>query len=238
MYLFYSSEDIGQIHVLDEQESRHVVKALRLRKGDALHLTDGKGNLYLAKIIDDHIKACAVEVVSQCEDTSLLPYHLHIAIAPTKNSDRLEWFVEKAVEIGISHITTLICEHSERISIKRERIERLMISAMKQSLRTELPAFTGGVCFADFVKQQGNRYTQKYIAYCGTLEKEPPLLKTVCMPKTDALVLIGPEGDFSQNEVALSIEHGFEPVSLGKSRLRTETAALLACAGVRIINDY
>jgi 16S rRNA (uracil1498-N3)-methyltransferase len=238
MYLFYSSEDIGQIHVLGEQESRHIVKALRLRKGDVLHLTDGKGNLYPAKIIDDNIKKCTVEVISQCEDKNLLPYHLHIAIAPTKNSDRLEWFVEKAVEIGISHITILICEHSERVSIKRERIERLMISAMKQSLRTELPAFTESVRFEDFIKRQGNRYTQKYIAYCGTLEKEPPLLQTVCKPQTDALVLIGPEGDFSPKEVALSIEYGFEPVSLGKSRLRTETAALLVCAGVRLINDY
>lgn len=237
MYLFYSSENIGQIHVLSEQESKHIVKALRLRKGDELHLTDGKGNLYLTKIIDDNIKACVVEVVLQCEDNNRLSYHLHIAIAPTKNSDRLEWFVEKAVEIGISHITTLVCEHSERVSIKKERIERLMISAMKQSLRTELPAFNESVLFEDFIRQQRNRYGQKYIAYCGILEKEPPLLKSVYKSNTDTLVLIGPEGDFSPEEVNMSIENGFIPVSLGKSRLRTETAALLACATVQVINE-
>ena len=236
MYLFYSPEIIGQTHTLNEQESKHIVKALRLRKDDELHLTDGKGNLYLTKIMDDNIKACVVEIVSQCEDNNKLSYYLHIAIAPTKNSDRLEWFVEKAVEIGISNITTLICKHSERVSIKKERIERLMISAMKQSLHTELPVFKGSVYFKDFIEQQKN-YFQKYIAYCGQLEQAPALLKNVCQANTDTLILIGPEGDFSPQEVNLAMQNGFIPVSLGKSRLRTETAALLACATIQVMNE-
>jgi 16S rRNA (uracil1498-N3)-methyltransferase len=236
MYLFYSSEPVSQIHILNELESKHIIKALRLRKGDELHLTDGKGNLYLTKIIDDNIKACVVEVVSQYEDHDKLPYHLHIAIAPTKNSDRLEWFVEKAVEIGITNITTLICEHSERTSIKKDRIERLMISAMKQSLRSQLPAFREGVYFRDFIEQYRN-YSQKYIAYCGQLEQSPILLKNIYQGNTDTLILIGPEGDFSIEEVNLAMQNGFIPVSLGKSRLRTETAALLACATIQVINE-
>ena len=125
MNLFYSSKPISDVHVLDEQESRHVVKVLRLRIGDVLHLTDGKGKLYQTKIINDNIKACTVEVVSEVENHNRLSYNLHIAIAPTKNSDRLEWFVEKAVEIGITNITTLICEHSERNFIKKDRIEQI-----------------------------------------------------------------------------------------------------------------
>lgn len=236
MYLFYSSTPVSQIHILDEQESKHIAKALRLRKGDELHLTDGKGNLYLTKIIDDNIRACVVEVVSQCEDKNKLPYDLHIAIAPTKNNERLEWFIEKAVEIGISNITTIICEHSERISIKKDRINRLMISAMKQSLRSELPAFKEGAYLKDFI-EQSNNYSQKYIAYCGQLEQAPALLKNICHTNADTLILIGPEGDFSLEEVHFAMKNGFIPISLGKSRLRTETAAMLACATIRIINE-
>ena len=236
MHLFYSSKPISDIHILNDQESKHIVKVLRLRTGDELHLTDGKGNLYQTKIIDDNIKACVLEVVLQIENHDRLLYNLHIGIAPTKNSDRMEWFVEKAVEIGISNITTLICEHSERVSIKRDRIERLMISAMKQSLRIDLPAFSESVPFKDFICQQRDNYSQKYIAYCGELEQESALLKSVCQPNVDTLILIGPEGDFSSEEVRLAMEYGFIPISLGRSRLRTETAALLVCAAVQVIN--
>jgi len=236
MNLFYSSKPISDVHVLDEQESRHIVKVLRLRIGNVLHLTDGKGKLYQTKIINDNIKACTVEVVSEVENHNRLSYNLHIAIAPTKNSDRLEWFVEKAVEIGITNITTLICEHSERNFIKKDRIERLMVSAMKQSLRIDLPVFSESVPFEDFVKQQEHAYKQKFIAYCGDLEQEPAPLKSVCNANTDTLILIGPEGDFSPEEVYFAMEHGFIPVSLGRFRLRTETAALLACATVQLVN--
>jgi 16S rRNA (uracil1498-N3)-methyltransferase len=174
-------------------------------------------------------------VEEQITDYPQLPYRLHIGVAPTKNSDRLEWFIEKAVEIGISGITALACDNSEHISVKADRIQRLMITAMKQSLRTDLPTFTPTVSFSAFVQEHQN-YPQKYIAYCGELAQNPPLLQMVCKPHQDTLILIGPEGDFSPKEIQEAMDYGFVPVSLGKFRLRTETAALFACAAVQVIN--
>ena len=237
MYFFYSPNAVSDVHILDEQESRHCVKSLRLQINSQLYLTDGKGNVYLTKIIDDNIKACVLEVIHKIEDYPLLDYQLHIGIAPTKNSDRLEWFVEKAVETGISEISAIICKNSERTTIKSERIERLMIAAVKQSLRAEIPVFRDKICFDDFIEKTKNNYSQKFIAYCGDLEQSPALLKTVCKAKKDTLILIGPEGDFTPDEVQRAVNSGFVPVSLGKFRLRTETAGLLACAIVKIIND-
>ena len=238
MNLFYSPDTVSNIHILDQQESRHCVKSLRLQIDSQLYLTDGKGNVYLTKIIDDNIKACVLEVISRVEDYPLLDYQLHIGIAPTKNNDRLEWFVEKAVETGISKISTIICKNSERTSVKSERIERLMIAAIKQSLRAELPVFTNEICFDDFIEKTKDSYSQKFIAYCGDdLNQSSVLLKTVCKAQTDTLILIGPEGDFTSDEVQRAINFGFVPVSLGKFRLRTETAALIACAAVKMINE-
>ena len=237
MILFYSPDPIFTVHVLDEQESRHCIKSLRLRKNDQVYLTDGKGNLYLTQIVNDNMKGCSMEIIRKIEDYPRLPYHLHIGIAPTKNSDRLEWFVEKAVEIGISEITVMICEHSERTFIKPDRIERLMIAAMKQSLRTEIPIFTNKIYFNDFIEKTKDRYSQKFIAYCGDLQQNISLLKTACQPAADTLILIGPEGDFTPNEVQKAIHCGFIPVSLGTFRLRTETAALAACATVSVVSE-
>jgi 16S rRNA (uracil1498-N3)-methyltransferase len=149
----------------------------------------------------------------------------------------LEWFVEKAVEIGISEITTLVCENSERTSIKPERVERLMIAAVKQSLRAKIPTFTSEIDFNDFIEKTKDKYVQKFIAYCGDLQQDIKLLKTICKANADTLILIGPEGDFSPAEVQHAIHCGFVPVSLGKFRLRTETAALLACATVQVMNS-
>jgi 16S rRNA (uracil1498-N3)-methyltransferase len=207
-----------------------------LKAGDALLLTDGKGSLYKGIVRDNDIKGCQVEVLEQVVDYPQLPYKLHIGVAPTKNSDRLEWFIEKAVEIGITEITALACEHSEHISVKPDRMQRLMVAAMKQSLRTVLPTFNPIIPFADFIQKPHDHYTQKYIAYCGELAKNPPLLQTICQPHQDTLILIGPEGDFSPKEIQQAINHGFIPISLGKFRLRTETAALLACSAVQLIN--
>ena len=237
MNLFYIAETITGLLTFSEQESRHCVKSLRLKVGDELFLTDGKGNLYKGKIQDNNIKACQIEVLEQINNYPRLPYHLHIGIAPTKNSDRLEWFVEKAVEIGISEITALACEHSEHISVKTDRIQRLMIAAMKQSLRIDLPTFTPSVPFSVFIQEMQSRYTQKYIAYCGNLAQNPSLLQPICQPHQDTLILIGPEGDFSPKEIEWAINHDFTPVSLGNFRLRTETAALLACAAVQVVNS-
>jgi 16S rRNA (uracil1498-N3)-methyltransferase len=238
MHLFYIVEPISGFLTFSEQESRHCVKALRLKVGDELFLTDGKGNLYKGKMRDNNMKACQVEVLEQVTDYPRMPYHLHIGVAPTKNSDRLEWFIEKAVELGVTEITALACEHSEHTTVKSDRIQRLMIAALKQSLRIDLPTFTPSTPFADFIRENQDRYPQKYIAYCGDLAENPPLLQALCQPRQDTLVLIGPEGDFSPQEVQLAVHHGYTPVSLGQFRLRTETAALLACAGVKIANDY
>jgi len=207
-----------------------------LQAGDVLYLTDGKGNLCKGQIRDNHIKSCQVEVLEQIKDFPRLPYKLHIGIAPTKNSDRLEWFIEKAVEIGITEITALACEHSEHISVKTDRVQRLMIAAMKQSLRIDLPAFNPTASFADLIAETQNGYTQKYIACCSGLAHNPPLLQNVCQPRQDTLILIGPEGDFSPKEVQQAEDCGFIPVSLGQFRLRTETAALFACSAVQLIN--
>lgn len=236
MNLFYIADPISGVLRFSEQESRHCIKALRLKTGDELHLTDGKGNLYRGEIRDNNIKACQIEVLEQISGYPQPSYRLHIGVAPTKNSDRLEWFVEKAVEIGITEITALACEHSEHVSVNADRIRRLMIAAMKQSLRIDLPTFTPSVPFSAFIQGVQNRYAQKYIAYCGTPAQHPPLLQTVCLPGQDTLILIGPEGDFSPKEVQYAVSCGFIPVSLGKFRLRTETAALLACAAVQLIN--
>ncbi|MDR1879074.1 MAG: 16S rRNA (uracil(1498)-N(3))-methyltransferase [Bacteroidales bacterium] len=237
MYLFYSSTPIASVHVLDEQESRHCIKSLRLQTGDEVHITDGKGNLYKAEMIDNNSKACVLKVMSKVEDYKRLPYYLHIAVSPTKNTDRIAWFVEKAVEIGISEITTLICKHSERTQIKSDRIERLMISAMKQSLHIDLPAFSACIRFDDFLQKTQAISAQKFIAFCGNVEQTPVLLQTVCAPKTDTYILIGPEGDFTAEEVRRAVDCGYVVVSLGEFRLRTETAAIHACSTVRIIND-
>ena len=232
MHLFYITDPIAGLLMFSEQESRHCVKALRLKLGDELYLTDGKGNLYRGRIRDNNIKACQIEVLEPINDYPRLPYNLHIGIAPTKNSDRLEWFIEKAVEIGITEITALACERSEHISVKADRVQRLMIAAMKQSLRIDLPTFTPSTSFSAFIQETQNRYAQKYIAYCGALAQNPPLLQKICQACQDTLILIGPEGDFSPKEIQQAMDCGFIPVSLGKFRLRTETSALLACAVV------
>jgi len=236
MYLFYIPEPINDFLTLNEQESRHCVKALRMKLNDIIHLTDGMGNLYKGRIADNSIKSCKIEILEQVLDYHRLPYELHIGVAPTKNSDRLEWFIEKAVEIGITGITALACSNSEHISVKTDRIQRLMIAAMKQSLRIDLPTFTESTPFSAFIQQMQNRYVQKYIAYCGELAQNPPLLQKICQPTLSTLVLIGPEGDFSSNEVQQAVDYGFIPVSLGKFRFRTETAALFTCVAVQIVN--
>ncbi len=235
MHLFYAPDITTSIYTLSPEESKHCTKAMRLKKGDAIQLTDGKGNRYQANIVDDSMTKCIVEIIDIQKDNNHLPFHLHIAVAPTKNTDRYEWFVEKAVEIGISEITALICKNSEKTNMKVERIERLCIAALKQSLHCLLPDFNSAVSFEKTVKEA--KENQKFIAYCGTDENPIELLQHVCKKNTDTLILIGPEGDFTPQEVALAKQHGFIPVSLGKSRLRTETAALVACNTVHFINQ-
>lgn len=223
MHVFYTP-DIQTHPELPEEEAQHCIRVLRLNAGDEITLTDGKGNFYRAEITAATNKRCLVKVIETIPQDPLWQGHLHIAMAPTKNMDRNEWFAEKATEVGIDELTFLNCRFSERRVIKTERVEKILISAIKQSLKARLPKLNEMVDFDKFIAQDFSG--QKFIAHCYDGDK--PLLKEVVKPGEDSLVLIGPEGDFSEEEVAKAISKGFKPISLGKSRLRTETAALVA----------
>ena len=217
--------------VFGREESRHIIRVLRKKVGDPISITNGKGILFDGKIIDPSLQACKVELTDY--EKSIEPmYSLHIAVAPTKNMDRFEWFLEKATEIGIDEITPVICEKSERKVLKYHRIEKVIQSAMKQSLRPYLPKLNEAVQLREFLEQDTGGL--KFIAHCQEGEKVE--LKRRVAPDKDILVLIGPEGDFSDSEIDLAIEKGYWPVSLGDYRLRTETAAIVACSTVRFIN--
>ncbi|MDD3061208.1 MAG: 16S rRNA (uracil(1498)-N(3))-methyltransferase [Massilibacteroides sp.] len=232
MQLFYTP-DIEKNPKLTEEEARHCIRVLRLNEGSEIDLTDGKGNFYKAVITQAHPKHCLVSIKEKIPQILFWGFHLHIAVAPTKNIDRMEWFVEKTTEIGINTITFLNCRHSERKEIKCERIEKIIVGAMKQSLKATLPVLNGMMDFKTFVKQPFEG--RKLIAHCEPEEK--PLLKQICHPGENALILIGPEGDFSKEEIALAKQEGFTAISLGESRLRTETAALTACQTMHFINQ-
>ena len=231
MNLFYSPDINAPDHLFDQEESSHITRVLRLKEGDPLHLTDGKGQLYRCEVVDAQPKACRVKILSS-ETPEKHPYHLHVAMAPTKNINRFEWFLEKATEIGIDEITPLICAHSERTMVKTERLNRILVAAMKQSLKSWLPMLHEPQPFHDFIRSGFSG--QKFIAYCETGSGE--LLQKVYSPSKSALILIGPEGDFSPDELEQAKQAGFIPVSLGNSRLRTETAGIVACAMIQVLN--
>lgn len=224
MALFYVPDIAGNWE-LSEEEATHALRVLRLNAGSGLEITDGKGMLYNAKVASVAGKHCYIEAV----EATLVPKNwqgnIHIAIAPTKNMDRIEWFVEKATEIGLDAVTFLNCRFSERKVVKTDRVERIAVSAMKQSLKYRKPLVGDMVDFKKFIAEE--RAGAKFIAHCH--DSERVLLKDVLVTGEDATVLIGPEGDFSPEEVDLAIKAGYRPVSLGSSRLRTETAALVAC---------
>lgn len=231
MHVFYTP-DIQTKAELPEEEAQHCTRVLRLTTGDEITLTDGKGYFYRAEITTATNKRCLVAIKESIFQEPLWPCHLHIAMAPTKNMDRNEWFAEKATEIGFDELTFLNCRFSERKVIKAERIEKIVISAIKQSLKARLPILNEMTDFDKFISR--NFEGQKFIAHC--YEGEKPLLRDVLQKGQDALVLIGPEGDFSEEEVAKAVQKGFTPISLGQSRLRTETAALVACHTMNLMN--
>jgi len=232
MTLFYVP-NLATEHVLPEEESLHAVKVLRLKVGDELVVVDGVGGYHIAKITLPHPKRCAFELIESQFEFGKRDYKLHIAIAPTKNMDRLEWFVEKATEIGIDEITPIICRFSERKMVKAERLEKIIVSAAKQSVKAYFPKLNPQCTFDELIKN--HQATQKFIAHCYNSEKRQ--LKTEIIPTKDILVLIGPEGDFSKEEVDKAIKSGYLPVSLGESRLRTETAGVVACHTVSLMNQ-
>lgn len=232
MHIFFTP-DILETLELPPEESLHCAKVLRMTEGDVVLLADGRGTFYRAELLLVHQKRCKVKILQTTADETRRDYQVHIAMAPTKNTDRIEWFAEKATEIGIDGIHFLKCRYSERKEIKIERIQKIVVSAMKQSQKAYLPTVSEMIDFAAFVRQPFDG--QKFIAHCYA--DQPRNEFSANYTKRDnVLVLIGPEGDFSEAEVALAIENGYTAVSLGKSRLRTETAALVACHTPHLIN--
>ena len=232
MHVFYTP-DIAVDGELPEEEAGHCLRVLRLGVGDEVMLTDGKGFFYKAVITAATGKRCQVKVVETIGQAPLWNGHLHLAMAPTKNMDRIEWFAEKATEIGFDERSFVNCRFSERKVIKTERIEKIVVSAVKQSLKARKPLVNELTDFGKFIQQKFEG--QKFIAHC--YEGDKPLLKDVLIPGKDAVVLIGPEGDFSPEEVQKAEAAGFRAISLGKSRLRTETAALVAVHIMNLFNQ-
>ncbi len=235
MQLFYNSQltDNTKQFTFDKNESRHIVRVLRKKEGNLVFITNGLGYLFTAKIILANDKKCLVEIIKSENKPTTKNYYLHIAIAPTKLNDRFEWFLEKATEIGIDEITPIICEHSERKVVKMERMEKIIHAAAKQSLKFNFPKINEPISFQKFIKTSFEG--KKLIAHCENTSKKS--LKSIVQKKDKVLILIGPEGDFSPNEIQQSLEHNYIPVSLGESRLRTETAGVVAAHSVAFINE-
>ena len=234
MQLFYNpdiSDNSRQI-TFSKEESKHVVKVLRKSVGDILYVINGKGWLFETKIVDNNLKCCVAEITSKTLQTKK-SYHLHLAVAPTKMNDRYEWFLEKATEIGVDSITPIICDRSERKTIKTDRFEKIIQSAMKQSLNWYLPKLNKAISFKEYIKQDFNG--QRFIAHCD--ESYRKSLKQELKANSEITILIGPEGDFSVKEIAMAVQNKFIPVTLGETRLRTETAAIVACHSVAFINE-
>lgn len=233
MHIFYTPDLKSSVYTLDETESKHCVRVLRLEKGDAVTLVDGRGGLFHALIDDPNPKRCAVKVVHSELNYGKRNFQVHVAIAPTKNIERIEWFLEKATEIGINRVIPLLCHHSERKEVKHDRLEKVMVSAMKQSLKAYLPQLDELTKFSKFIQQPFDG--QKFIAHCDEQHRE--LLRNTVKLNQNYLILIGPEGDFSPEEIQMALQAGFVPVSLGESRLRTETAGVVACHTFNLLNE-
>ncbi len=243
MNLFYAPDLEGGIYTLNEEESRHCLKVLRLKAGDSIHLTDGRGGIFEARIVNYTARNCVTEIIANLAAGQGLetekrqasfgfrPYRLHIAIAPTKNTDRFEWFLEKATEVGIDEITPLICDHSERRNLRTDRLEKIITSAIKQSLKAYHPALHEARSFREFTTSHAGEN-----CYLAHLEESPVFLGDLYQKGKPAVILIGPEGDFSPAEIELAVRNGYRPVSLGPGRLRTETAGVVACSIINSMN--
>ena len=269
MHLFLTDTTQGPYATLPPDESKHCIRVLRMQLGDELYVTSGDGTMCRARIVDPDPTACQVEITERLPDYGARPFKLHMAVAPTKNNARMEWFVEKAVEIGIDRITPVICDHSERGVLKTDRLERIALSAMKQSLQARRPLIDPPIKLLDFLTNLNSQFSilnsqfptlnsqfsilnsqfptlnshihtfthshiQKYVCHCVGDDRRT--LHQLYTPGTDALVLIGPEGDFSPDELSRCLTLGFQPVTLVNNRLRTETAALYALTALNFMN--
>jgi 16S rRNA (uracil1498-N3)-methyltransferase len=233
MHVFYTPDIESNEYDLNEDESRHCVKVLRLGTGARVHLIDGRGHLYMAEIIAVSKKNVRLQILEVKEEYNKRNHHLHIAVAPTKNIERLEWFLEKATEIGIDEITPIICDRSERKIVKIERLVKVITSAVKQSLQAYHPVLRPQIRLVDFLSQSYS--STKLIAHCNS-DDVRQYISEVSSVDRSYTVLIGPEGDFTNEEIYLALQNDYKPITLGNTRLRTETAALQACFEVNYIN--
>ena len=234
MQLFFNSDlnDKDENFCFDKNESRHINKVLRKKIGDKIYITNGKGYLFEAEIeIESHTK-CKVKIIN-VSYSKPNDFKIHLAVAPTKLNDRYEWFIEKATEIGVNTITPIICKHGERKIIKAERYKKIIAAAGKQSLKLHFPKLENAIHFNDFIKK--DLFDTRYIAHCHESIKKS--LKKIIEPNKDILIMIGPEGDFDKEEIKLAEKAGFKSINLGNSRLRTETAAIVACHTIHLCND-
>lgn len=234
MHVFYTPDIAGEEYTLNAEESRHCIRVLRLQQGSLIYLVDGRGGFYQAKISRPDPQKTTLNIVDKQTNYGRRNYSLHIAIAPTKQIERFEWFLEKATEIGIDEITPVICSRSERRDIKTERLQKIITSAVKQSIKAYHPQLNPPLKLADFISGQNDGGQNKYIAHCLDTNKLP--LKNRYLPGNNCVVLIGPEGDFTAKEIEQATQNNFFAISLGNSRLRTETAALEACFEINFMN--
>ena len=234
MQLFYNPtiNEATETFSFDKEESKHIIKVLRKKDTDILHVTNGLGFLFTTEITLASDTKCTVKIIS-FEKAAASKFRLHLAVAPTKMNDRYEWFLEKATEIGIQEITPIICDHSERKVINNERFDKILLAAMKQANELYLPKLNPAITFKEFMNLQNDDI--KYIAHCEETDKKT--LKSVLQSNQNITMLIGPEGDFSQKEIALALSNNYTAVSLGNTRLRTETAAIVACHSVVFVNE-
>ena len=234
MQLFYNPDidPTTENFSFDKVESKHIIKVLRKKDTDILHVTNGLGDLFETEITLASDYKCTVKIIS-CTKEAPSKVHLHLAVAPTKMNDRYEWFLEKATEIGVQEITPIICDHSERKVVNQERFDKIILAAMKQANLLYLPKLNTAITFKEFVNQSNKGHL--LIAHCEETDKKT--LKSVLKPNENSTILIGPEGDFSEKEIALALANKFIPVSLGNTRLRTETAAVVACHSVAFLNE-
>lgn len=234
MQVFYAPDINGNKYVLDQNESKHIVRVMRMSSGTPVKLVDGKGNLYEGVIDDPDPRECTIKITGVVNNFETRDYNLHIAISPLKNTDRLEWFIEKSVEIGVDEITPVICRNTEKQKIKKERLVNIIVSAMKQSLKSTLTRINDPVDFKDLIE---NAYDgTRMIAHCNEAYKRRGIADSY-QHGNNAMIMIGPEGDFSNEEIKAAMGKGFEGIHLGKSRLRTETAGVAACHSIYFLNQ-
>lgn len=233
MIRFYAP-DILETAKLPAEDSGHAVRVLRRRVGDEVEVVDGRGGLYICRLVTDDPRGAVVQVVERRELPKVWKPNITVAVAPTKHNDRLEWLVEKLVEIGVDRIVPVRCERSERKEIKTERLQKIAVAAMKQSLKAVLPCIDDTTPLSSFLKE--DFAGERFVGYCDAAT-ERRLLATAYTPGTDVAILIGPEGDFSPAEIQSAIAAGFVPVTMGDNRLRTETAALVGCDTIHIVNQ-